>query len=117
MTPLLLLVALTGCHRIDEMNQGMEKSNQTISTNTSAIEKSTHAVQANAEMIQKSSELMEATVIAMEESQRQLQSLTHLFQGAALPLTIFFLTSLLILPSFVTAYSLRRLEKKLTKKK
>lgn len=99
------------------MNQNMDKSNQTISYNTSAVEKSTSAIHSNAEMIQKSSELMEASIIAMEESQQQLRTLSTLFQGAALPVTVVLLTSLLLLPSFVMAFSMRRLERKLTKKK
>ncbi|MFI5334881.1 MAG: hypothetical protein ACHQT8_06965 [Chlamydiales bacterium] len=99
------------------MNDKMDKSNQTISYNTSAIEKSVAAIQANAEMIQKSSETMEASIIAMEESQLQLRSLTNLFQGPSLPWTVFFLTSLLLLPSFVVGYSMRRLEKTLKKKR
>lgn len=114
---LISMVALTGCSRLDQMNEGMDKSNQMISSNTVAIEKSTAAIHANAAMIQKSSDLMEASILAMEESQEQLRTLTGLFQGAALPVTLFFLTSILLLPSLVMRYSMRRLEKKLTRKK
>ena len=87
----LILVALTACSRLDQMNDEMQRSNQMIASNTQAIEKST---------------------TTMQESNAHMQKMTGFLSKTSFPLAAFLL---FFLPLFVLAYLLFRLDRKLAK--
>ncbi|MBI2742432.1 MAG: hypothetical protein HYX48_00750 [Chlamydiales bacterium] len=103
-----LLLLAAGCGRIHEMNNEMDRSSALITQNALAVEKSTATVYANVQAVEASTSLIQQNSVLLKEMMDVLPTVS-------VKMGVLLLASFLLLPSLIVAFSMRRLEKRLSR--